>query len=40
MSGLSEEAIQLHQQFKGKLEVRTKVPVINAKDLSLAYLLD
>lgn len=37
MSGLSEEALQLHQKFKGKLEVQSKVPVNNAKDLSLAY---
>lgn len=34
---LKEEALQLHERHRGKLEVRSKVPVKDAKDLSLAY---
>lgn len=34
---LREEALQMHRTNKGKLESRPKVPVKNAKDLSLAY---
>ncbi|MEY2191729.1 NADP-dependent malic enzyme [Neobacillus sp. BF23-41] len=34
---LREEALELHRHFKGKLGVVSKVPVLNAKDLSLAY---
>lgn len=34
---LKEEALQLHEKHRGKLEVRSKVPVKDAKDLSLAY---
>lgn len=34
---LREEALQMHRANKGKLESRSKVPVRNAKDLSLAY---
>ncbi|MBO8171872.1 MAG: NAD-dependent malic enzyme [Bacillaceae bacterium] len=37
MSDLREESLRLHKENQGKLEVRTKVPVKNAKDLSLAY---
>lgn len=37
MSTLREEALQLHATFKGKLSVNTKVPVRDARDLSLAY---
>lgn len=34
---LREEALQLHKEAKGKLSVTSKVPVRDAKDLSLAY---
>ncbi|WP_099352009.1 NAD(P)-dependent malic enzyme [Fredinandcohnia onubensis] len=34
---LREEALHIHQIHKGKLESKSKVPVRNAKDLSLAY---
>jgi len=34
---LREDALQMHQEKQGKLEVNTKVEVKNAKDLSLAY---
>jgi len=37
VSTLREEALQLHATFKGKLSVNTKVPVRDARDLSLAY---
>ncbi|RNB70070.1 NAD(P)-dependent malic enzyme [Brevibacillus panacihumi] len=37
MSNLREEALELHRLNKGKLEAVTKVPVRNARDLSLAY---
>jgi len=37
MSNLREEALDLHRKNKGKLETVTKVPVRNARDLSLAY---
>lgn len=34
---LKEEALHMHKVHKGKLESKSKVPVRNAKDLSLAY---
>ncbi|MCC3356446.1 NAD(P)-dependent malic enzyme [Bacillus sp. REN16] len=34
---LREEALHIHQLHKGKLESKSKIPVRNAKDLSLAY---
>lgn len=34
---LREEALHMHRLHKGKLESKAKVPVRNAKDLSLAY---
>jgi malate dehydrogenase (oxaloacetate-decarboxylating) len=34
---LREEALHMHSSNKGKLESKSKVPVRNAKDLSLAY---
>lgn len=37
MSTTREEALHMHRVNKGKLESRSKVPVKNAKDLSLAY---
>ncbi|SFJ12410.1 malate dehydrogenase (oxaloacetate-decarboxylating) [Halobacillus dabanensis] len=37
MSNLRDEALHVHRVNKGKLETHSKVPVRNAKDLSLAY---
>lgn len=37
MSNLRDEALHIHRVNKGKLETTSKVPVKNAKDLSLAY---
>jgi len=37
MGTLREDALALHRDNVGKLEVRSKVPVCNARDLSLAY---
>jgi malate dehydrogenase (oxaloacetate-decarboxylating) len=37
MSTLREEALHMHRTHQGKLESKSKVPVRNAKDLSLAY---
>jgi malate dehydrogenase (oxaloacetate-decarboxylating) len=37
MSTLREEALKIHKENKGKLGFYSKVPVSNAKDLSLAY---
>lgn len=37
MPTLREDALNMHKKMKGKLEVYSKVPVENAKDLSLAY---
>lgn len=37
MSTMREEALHLHRVNQGKLESKSKVPVRNAKDLSLAY---
>ena len=37
MSVLREEALHMHRINKGKLEIKSKVPVRNANDLSLAY---
>ncbi|MCM3588605.1 NAD-dependent malic enzyme [Mesobacillus maritimus] len=34
---LRDEALHMHKEHKGKLESKSKVPVKNAKDLSLAY---
>ncbi|WP_226667054.1 NADP-dependent malic enzyme [Metabacillus litoralis] len=34
---LREEALHIHRIHKGKLETKSKIPVINAHDLSLAY---
>ncbi len=34
---LKEAALELHRAAKGKIEVRSKVPVRDAQDLSLAY---
>jgi malate dehydrogenase (oxaloacetate-decarboxylating) len=37
MSDLKKDSLKLHKDNKGKIEVRTKVSVSSAKDLSLAY---
>ncbi|WP_082233605.1 NAD(P)-dependent malic enzyme [Halobacillus massiliensis] len=37
MSNLRDEALHIHRANKGKLETVSKVPVRNARDLSLAY---
>ncbi len=37
MSNIYEESLILHEKNKGKIEIRSKVPVTNAKELSLAY---
>lgn len=37
MSSINEDSLLLHRNHKGKLTVRSKVPVKNARDLSLAY---
>lgn len=37
MSTIREEALKLHKENRGKLIVHSKIPVSNAKDLSLAY---
>ncbi|SDZ54591.1 malate dehydrogenase (oxaloacetate-decarboxylating) [Evansella caseinilytica] len=37
MTTLYEEALHMHRMNKGKLETKSKVPVRNARDLSLAY---
>lgn len=37
MPTLGEDSLELHQNYIGKLAVRSKVPVQNSRDLSLAY---
>ncbi|WHY00154.1 malic enzyme-like NAD(P)-binding protein [Neobacillus sp. DY30] len=37
MSTLRKESLKMHKENRGKLGVHSKVPVRNAKDLSLAY---
>lgn len=37
MSDIYEESLILHEKNKGKIEIRSKIPVTNAKELSLAY---
>ncbi|RHW37659.1 NAD-dependent malic enzyme [Lysinibacillus yapensis] len=34
---LMKKAIEMHEEFKGKLEIKPKMPVNNTYDLSLAY---
>src|SRR5512136_2971047 len=31
------ESLELHEKFQGKIEVHSKVPITNRRDLSLAY---
>ena len=35
--GITEEALRLHEQKQGKIEIQSKVPLANKTDLSLAY---
>ena len=37
MANVDKEAIALHKNHRGKLEVKSKVPLSTAKDLTLAY---
>lgn len=37
MASLRNEALQMHKENKGKLTMKSRVPVRNEKDLSLAY---
>jgi malate dehydrogenase (oxaloacetate-decarboxylating) len=37
LTNLREEALKMHKEHQGKIGVYSKVPVHNAKDLSLAY---
>ncbi len=37
MKNVYEESLKLHEKFLGKIEVISKVPVINREELSLAY---
>jgi len=37
MNNTYEQSIELHKKHGGKLEVRSKVPLLNKEDLSLAY---
>lgn len=37
MDKIYSDSLKLHKKFHGKLEVKSKVPVKNKKDLSLAY---
>jgi malate dehydrogenase (oxaloacetate-decarboxylating) len=37
MSNLRDEALKMHKEHQGKVGIYSKVPVENAKDLSLAY---
>ena len=33
----AEESLRLHEEWQGKIEVMSRVPVKNRNDLSLAY---
>lgn len=37
MSQLTEQALALHKENHGKIEMHSKVPLEKAKDLTLAY---
>ena len=37
MSTIFEKSLKLHEEFAGKIEVISKVPVTNKEELSLAY---
>lgn len=34
---IQEESLELHEKLKGKLEIKSKMPLKNKKDMSLAY---
>jgi len=34
---INEKALQMHEQWQGKLEIKSKVPVKSAEDLAIAY---
>ena len=34
---VKEEALLAHEKWQGKLDIRTKCPINNAHDLSIAY---
>jgi malate dehydrogenase (oxaloacetate-decarboxylating) len=37
IANLREETLKLHREKKGKLEIRSKVPIKTKDDLTLAY---
>jgi malate dehydrogenase (oxaloacetate-decarboxylating) len=37
MNDLDQESVELHSRVHGKLEIKSKVPLANSRDLSLAY---
>ncbi len=37
MSSIYEQSLELHEKYRGKIEMRSKVPVTNQQELSLAY---
>ena len=37
IKNLRDEALAMHKEYQGKIEVRVKVPVNDADDLTLAY---
>jgi len=37
MDEIYKKSIELHQKYEGKLETKSKVPLLNKEDLSLAY---
>ena len=37
MDKVYSDSLKLHKKFHGKLEIKSKVPIRNKKDLSLAY---
>ena len=37
MSKLTDQALALHKEHHGKIEMHSKVPLQKAKDLTLAY---
>ena len=34
---IKEKALLAHEQWRGKLDIRTKCPITNAEELSIAY---
>ena len=35
--GINEESLEMHEKFKGKLNIVSKIPLKDKHDLSLAY---